>query len=139
MKKILIHFFLFFVKIKNRKWKNNAIKIQNKTLLDLTHKAKKTDFGKLHKFSEIYDYESFKSRVPLREYEDFKDFLFKHDVYNKTWTGSPLYYCKTSGTTSGVKFIPISKHSLSNHINSARAAILNYMIICFKNNAIHFL
>ena len=137
MKKKLIRFFLFFVKIKNRKWKKNAIKIQNRTLLALTQKAQKTDFGKRHKFSEIYDYESFKSRVPLREYEDFKEFLFKNNVKNKTWIGSPIYYCKTSGTTSGVKFIPISKHSLSNHINSARAAILNYMIKASKTSLIN--
>jgi len=43
------------------------------------------------------------------------------------WKGQPLYFAKTSGTTSGVKYIPITKDSIPNHINTARNALLCYM------------
>jgi hypothetical protein len=43
------------------------------------------------------------------------------------WKGKPIYLAKTSGTTSGIKYIPITKDSISNHINGARNAILSYI------------
>ena len=38
-----------------------------------------------------------------------------------------LYFAKTSGTTSGIKYIPITNVSIKTHINSARDSILNYI------------
>src|SRR5690606_23880553 len=43
------------------------------------------------------------------------------------WTGRPMYLCKTSGTTSGAKYIPITRESLPNHIGSARRALLAHI------------
>jgi hypothetical protein len=43
------------------------------------------------------------------------------------WKGKPIYFAKTSGTTSGIKYIPITKDSIPNHINSARDALLCYI------------
>jgi hypothetical protein len=43
------------------------------------------------------------------------------------WPGKPLYWSKTSGTTSGVKYIPITSDSIPYHINSARNALLHYI------------
>jgi len=43
------------------------------------------------------------------------------------WPGKPIYFCKTSGTTSGTKYIPISTESMPHHITAARDAILSYI------------
>src|SRR6185437_11090532 len=67
--------------------------------------------------------------VPIRTYEDFKVYIekLKQGKQNILWKGFPIYFAKTSGTTSGVKYIPITKESIPNHINSARNALLCYM------------
>ena len=113
----------------NNKWKKNAVKVQNKLLLSLVNQAKNTQFGEDHNFSEILNYSDWKKNVPVREYEELKVYVQeiidgKKDVL---WPGRPLYFCKTSGTTSGTKFIPISKESMPHHIIAARDAILAYI------------
>jgi len=113
----------------NKQWKNNAVKVQNELLLSLVKQAKNTQFGKDHSFSEISNYNDWKNNVPVRDYEELKDYVQeiidgKEDVL---WPGIPLYFCKTSGTTSGTKYIPISKESMLHHITAARDAILSYI------------
>ena len=114
---------------KNSKWKKNAVKVQNRLLLSLINQAKNTKFGKDHNFSEISNYSDWKKNIPVRDYEELKIYVQeiidgKKDVL---WPGRPLYFCKTSGTTSGTKYIPISKESMPHHITAARDAILNYI------------
>ena len=114
---------------KNSKWKKNAVKVQNKLLLSLISQAKNTKFGKDHNFSEISNYSDWKKNIPVRDYEELKIYVQeiiegKKDVL---WPGRPLYFCKTSGTTSGIKYIPISKESMPHHITAARDAILSYI------------
>jgi hypothetical protein len=114
---------------KNSKWKKNAVKVQNRLLLSLISQAKNTKFGKDHNFSEISNYSDWKKNIPVRDYEDLKIYVQeiidgKKDVL---WPGRPLYFCKTSGTTSGTKYIPISKESMPHHITAARDAILSYI------------
>ncbi|MBT3621912.1 MAG: hypothetical protein HN535_04095, partial [Flavobacteriales bacterium] len=121
--------FAKFVVKKNKRWKNNAVKVQNNLLLSLLKQAANTQFGKDHHFSEISNYTDWKNNVPVRDYEELKDYVQeiidgKEDVL---WPGKPLYFCKTSGTTSGVKYIPISKESMPHHITAARDAILSYI------------
>ena len=89
----------------------------------------KTVFGQEHKLGEVKTYEEFKQAVPVRDYEQFAKYidLVKEGRHNVLWKGLPIYFAKTSGTTSGVKYIPISKESISNHINTARNALLCYM------------
>jgi hypothetical protein len=89
----------------------------------------KTEFGKEHGFSDIQSYQDFIRQVPIRDYEAFKPYIekIKQGKHNVLWKGQPLYFAKTSGTTSGIKYIPISKDSISNHINTARNALLCYM------------
>ena len=113
----------------NNKWKKNAVKVQNAVLLSLINQAKNTKFGKDHNFSEIKNYSDWKNNVPVRDYEELKVYVKeiidgKRDVL---WPGRPLYFCKTSGTTSGTKYIPISKESMPHHITAARDAILSYI------------
>src|SRR5207253_6554203 len=81
------------------------------------------------KFEAVNDYAGFKQAVPIRDYEGFKPYIekIKEGKHNVLWKGKPIYLAKTSGTTSGVKYIPISKDSISNHINTARNALLCYM------------
>jgi phenylacetate-coenzyme A ligase PaaK-like adenylate-forming protein len=121
--------FAKYIVSKNNKWKNNAVKVQHALLLSLVKQAKNTQFGKDHSFSEIANYADWKKNVPVRDYEDLKGYVQeiidgKEDVL---WPGKPFYFCKTSGTTSGEKYIPISKESMPNHITAARDAILSYI------------
>ncbi|MCW3089542.1 MAG: hypothetical protein JWP81_611 [Ferruginibacter sp.] len=89
----------------------------------------KTYFGIEHGFENIKSYEDFVKQVPIRDYEDFKPYIekIKQGKHNVLWKGQPIYFAKTSGTTSGVKYIPISKDSIDNHINTARNALLCYI------------
>ena len=114
---------------KNSKWKKNAVKVQNRLLLSLINQAKNTKFGKDHNFSEISNYSDWKKNIPIRDYEELKIYVQQIIEGEKDvlWPGKPLYFCKTSGTTSGTKYIPISKESMPHHITAARDAILNYI------------
>ena len=96
----------------------------------------KTAFGRDHDFGNIRTYTDFKARVPIRDYEDLKGYIerVKHGESDVLWTGKPVYFAKTSGTTSGVKYIPISKDSIPNHFGSARSALLNYLATTGKND-----
>ena len=106
-----------------------AVADQLTILNQLIKVGKKTQFGQEHHFDTINDHESFQKNVPLRDYEGFKPYieLIKQGKQNVLWKGKPMYFAKTSGTTSGVKYIPITKDSISNHINGARNALLTYM------------
>jgi hypothetical protein len=110
-------------------WTNNAVDVQKRTMKKLVGKAAKTEFGKDHNFSSIKSYEDFKKHVPVQDYEGLKHYVEKvvNGKSNVLWPGLPLYFCKTSGTTSGVKYIPISKESMKHHIDAAKNALLLYM------------
>ena len=89
----------------------------------------KTQFGKDHQFAQIKTHEDYVKQVPIRDYEAFRPYIdkIKEGKHNVLWKGVPIYFAKTSGTTSGVKYIPITKESIPNHINTARNALLCYM------------
>jgi len=91
--------------------------------------AKETQFGKDHKFSEIKTFQEFAKQVPVRDYEQLKPYVDRvvKGEENILWKGKPLYFAKTSGTTSGAKYIPLTKESLPFHIQAARNAILSYV------------
>src|SRR3569833_3045696 len=110
-----------FAKLVNRqlnKLRRNALQLQQKTFLNLVMRAKDTTYGKDHHFDQIKTYEDFKKLVTIRDYEQLRPYI-EHvpaGEENILWPGKPLYLTKTSGTTSGVKFIPISKESMPSHI-----------------------
>lgn len=106
-----------------------ALDDQQAILEELLKVGKNTDFGRDHKLSEVKSYTDFNQAVPVRDYEQLKVYIekVKQGRENVLWKGKPIYFAKTSGTTSGVKYIPISKDSISNHINSARNALLCYI------------
>jgi hypothetical protein len=113
----------------NRK-KKQAVAQQRRVFAELLTKAKNTRFGRDHRFGTIYTYEDFKKQVPLRDYEQLKDPYIEAVVHGEPdvlWPGRPLYLSKTSGTTSGVKYIPLTKESMPEHIRAARNALLCYI------------
>ena len=112
-----------------KKGMETALEDQQSIFEYLLKAGSKTEFGKEHGFSDIKTYQDFIRQVPIRDYEAFKPYIekIKQGKHNVLWKGQPLYFAKTSGTTSGVKYIPISKDSISNHINTARNALLCYM------------
>ena len=107
----------------------NAVEDQQAIFQQLIKAASQTEFGKEHEFGTIKSHEDFVKKVPVRDYEQFKTYIekVKSGKHNVLWKGLPIYFAKTSGTTSGVKYIPITKASIPNHINTARNALLCYM------------
>ena len=107
----------------------NALEDQQKIFLELLKTGQITVFGAEHHLKEVKNYEDFVQAVPIRDYEQYKPWIeqIKQGKHNVVWKGQPIYLAKTSGTTSGVKYIPITKESIPNHINSARNALLCYM------------
>jgi len=110
------------------KWRKTAVTDQKKIFKSLVTKARTTQFGQDHNFSQISDYEDFKKSVPIRDYEGLRAYVDMIIAGEKDvlWPGKPKYFAKTSGTTSGVKYIPITHDSMPNHIHTARNAMFNY-------------
>ena len=129
LKSLLAKPFANYVFNKTKKWMSSAVEDQENLLKSLVKSAKSTEFGKEHGFETIQSYEDFKRQVPIRDYEDIKPYIekIKQGKHNILWKGKPIYFAKTSGTTSGIKYIPITKDSISNHIDTARDALLCYM------------
>ena len=129
LKSFFGYYFAKYIVRKNNAWINAAIKAQNKQRKFILDNAKNTKFGKEHGFSKILSYEDWKKSVPIRDYEALKPYidLVVKGENNILWPGKPIYFCKTSGTTSGSKYIPISKQSMKHHIIAARDAILAYI------------
>ena len=110
------------------RWSADALGCQNRVLKNLLRQAAGTAFGRDHHFDEIHDYEAFRQAVPIQDYEDLKVYIerIKHGEKDVLWPGQPAYFAKTSGTTSGVKYIPMSKASTPLHFGTARNAVFNY-------------
>jgi hypothetical protein len=121
-----------FAKIITRrinKWANNPIKVQKKVFDKLLSEAKDTSFGRDHGFGQISSFDDFAKQVPIRDYEALKGYVDRvvDGEADVLWPGKPLYFAKTSGTTSGAKYIPLTKASMPSHIEAARNAILCYI------------
>ena len=110
-------------------WAGHPHQTQQKVFDELIKNARNTKFGKDHDFQDIKTYADFVEKVPVRDYEELKSYvdLMVAGEANVLWPGKPLYYAKTSGTTSGAKYIPLTKESMPTHINAARNAILCYI------------
>ena len=121
--------FALYIYKQVRKSMLTAVSDQENIFQSLIKTGLKTEFGKDHHFEKIKNHDDFIKNVPIREYEDFKKYIdkIKQGKHNILWKGVPLYLAKTSGTTSGIKYIPISKDSIDNHINTARNSLLCYM------------
>ena len=122
----------------NKNWIKNPINAQNRIFKSLIKSAQNTAFGIDHCFEKIKSYEDFQTNVPVVDYEKIKPYIerIQKGEEGVLWPGTPLYFCKTSGTTSGVKYIPISKESMPFHIKCAKDAILSYVAETANTNAL---
>lgn len=111
------------------KWAEKPVETQRRVFAGLIKKARYTDFGKAHSFDQIRSPQDFARLVPVRDYEGLRPYIDEvvNGKENVLWPGRPLYYAKTAGTTSGPKYIPLTKESMPTHINGAKHAILNYI------------
>jgi hypothetical protein len=129
IRSVLAKPFAAYIAAQTKKWSFQPEKYQQEVLHYLVEKGKSTAFGKDHGFGTIRTYEDFKRQVPVRDYEALRPYMDRvvKGESNILWPGKPEYFAKTSGTTSGTKYIPITSESVPNHINSARNALLSYV------------
>lgn len=129
LKSVSAKIFSKIVVLRIQKWAKNPIETQQKIFRQLISEAKNTAFGKDHDFESITSFEDFANQVPVRDYEELKLYVDRvvSGEENVLWPGKPLYFAKTSGTTSGAKYIPLTKESMPYHIEAARNAILCYI------------
>ena len=145
IKSFLAKPFAIYINKQIKKGMITAVADQQNILQQLIRTGLKTEFGKEFDFAGIKTHSDFIQRVPIRDYEAFKPYIekIKEGKHNVLWKGLPIYFAKTSGTTSGVKYIPITKDSIPNHILTARNALLCYMAEtgnnAFANGKIIFL
>lgn len=135
MKSILAKLLSKFISKQEQTWITNAVESQEKLLIDLVKTAKATKFGKDHDFESIKSHQDYIKSVSIQDYEDLKPYIdqVREGKKDILWPKAPKYFAKTSGTTSGAKYIPISKDSLPYHIKAARNALLRYIVN--SNNA----
>ncbi|MET0394359.1 MAG: GH3 auxin-responsive promoter family protein [Chitinophagaceae bacterium] len=112
-----------------RKSMATAVEDQEAILKSLLKTGRGTEFGKQVGLDKVNSYNEFREAVSVRDYEQLRPFIdqIKEGRHNVLWKGRPIYFAKTSGTTSGTKYIPITRDSIPNHINTARNALLCYM------------
>lgn len=129
LKSLLAKPFANYIYNKTQKSALTALADQDEILKNLLKIGKSTEFGKDHHLIDVNSHRNFTQAVPIRDYEQMKPYIeqIKEGKHNVLWKGKPIYLAKTSGTTSGVKYIPITKESIPNHINTARNALLCYM------------
>ena len=110
------------------RWSADAVNAQQQIQRELVATARHSAFGRDHRFDRITSYEAFREQVPIRDYEDLKPYIERilRGEPDVLWKGLPRYFAKTSGTTSGVKYIPLTTESLPNHFGTARNALFNY-------------
>lgn len=136
LKELLAKPFAKQVQKRVKKWSERPVETQEKVFQELIASATTTVFGKDHDFVSINSYSDFVKRVPIRDYEALKTYVERvvKGEENILWKGKPIYFAKTSGTTSGAKYIPITKESMPYHVEAARNAILLYIAETGKTN-----
>ncbi|PKG41303.1 GH3 auxin-responsive promoter family protein [Psychroflexus sp. MES1-P1E] len=129
LKSIAAKIFAKYITSQIKSWSSQPLETQRKVFKNLIKEGRKTKFGKDHRFDEIETFEDFFERIPIQDYEGLKPYIDQvvdgqEDIL---WPGKPLYFAKTSGTTSGAKYIPLTKESIPTHTSAARNAILSYI------------
>lgn len=129
LKSLAAKIFAKKIHIDTQKWVQRPVETQEKVFRELIRQAQTTAFGKDHHFDQIQTHADFVKHVPIRDYEQLKSYVDRvvQGESDVLWKGKPLYFAKTSGTTSGAKYIPLTKESMPFHIQAARNAILSYI------------
>lgn len=127
-KSILIRPYAKYISRKIEKMAKSAVSDQERIRQEIVSKAEDTVFGRDHGFGSVKSHEDFVHQIPLRDYEEGRIYFDRvvEGEADVLWPGRPKYFAKTAGTTSGSKFIPITRESLPNHFNSARNALFHY-------------
>ena len=138
LKSFAAKIFARHIKRKIDAWASNPIATQEKVFKNLIDAAQYTEFGNDHRFDKIHSHEDFVREVPIRDYEALRPYIDRvvageSDI---VWPGKPLYFAKTSGTTSGAKYIPLTKDSMRTHPDTARNAILCYIAETGKTDCV---
>ncbi len=130
LKSLVIYSFAKKIVADLRHWSSHAIHYQDLTFKNLIKRAASTEFGRTHDFLDIKTYNDFKKKVPVRDYEEFQPYIdqIKEGKPDILWPGIPEYFAKTSGTTSGTKYIPMTRESSPFHVKTARNSLFNYLI-----------
>lgn len=128
VKSLIIRPFAKLIALQTDHVRKNALRDQEKTFRHLLEKGHDTVFGRDHGFEGIKQHKDFTAKVPIRDYEQGRAYYdqIKDGHEDVCWPGKPKYFAKTSGTTSGIKYIPITPDSMPNHIKTARMALMNY-------------
>ncbi len=112
-------------------YREHPHEIQNEQLLGLLNNAKRTEWGKEHKFSDISSVTDFQQAVPLQTYEEIKPFVERLRAGEKDllWPGEVKWFAKSSGTTSDKsKFIPVTKEALEDcHLRGPKDVFALYI------------
>ena len=129
LKSLLARPFAGYINKQIERSRENAVADQERIWKELLAVLRNTEFGKDHHIQSVSNLQEFRQAIPIRDYEALKPYIqkVKEGRHNVLWKGRPIYFAKTSGTTSGTKYIPITKDSIPNHINTARNALLSYM------------
>jgi len=129
LKSIAAGIFAAVIARKTAKWVRNPLETQEKLFKKLLSEARETAFGKDHGFASIDSHKTFAEKVPIRDYEELKPYIDRvvAGEENVLWPGKPVYFAKTSGTTSGVKYIPITREAIKYQVEASRNAILQYI------------
>jgi len=136
IKSTLVKPFAHLVARQIERWSQTAVQDQEQIMQYLVKRAQNTAFGKDHDFSKIGSYENYRQQIPINDYEGLKSYFdrVKTGEANVLWPGLPRYFAKTSGTTSGAKYIPLTRESMPNHFGTARNALFNYYARSGKGN-----
>jgi hypothetical protein len=129
VKSLAARIFAAIVDRRTIKWSRSPVQSQQQVFHDLIKMAGGTAFAKAHSFSNIKTHQDFVRQVSIRDYEQLKPYVDRvvDGESDVMWPGKPLYFAKTSGTTSGAKYIPLTKESMPQHVKAARNAILSYI------------
>ena len=129
VKSFAARIFATLVHRKNQKWIRQPVRTQQRVFNDLIQKGTETLFGKDHGFDGIRTHKEFVKAVPIRDYEALRSYIDQvvEGQDDILWPGKPIYFAKTSGTTSGAKYIPITTQSIKEQVRASRNAILNYI------------
>lgn len=129
LKSSIAKYYASYLVNQRKKWVNDPEGAQERMLKYLVRQGSQTAFGRDHDFGGIKNYSDFKERVPVRDYEELRQYIDRMVAGEPgvLWPGKPAYIAKTSGTTSGSKYIPISAQAMPHHINAAKMALLSYI------------
>jgi hypothetical protein len=96
---------------------DRTFQVQDNILKDLIYQGKSTISVVIMISRPSKTTTTLRKNIPIRDYEDLKPYI-QHVLEakpNVLWKGKPEYLAKTSGTTSGTKYYPHHKRSVSNH------------------------